>query len=120
MPTVDSALMLDRLGSKRGDAEFLKSKLEAPGARFIVLADLKPVVRSNAQRTEAKLVWFSHQQLTQFVFPVADGFFLGVDKASNGHFILALTQHLTRNVPGGIEKLLPIVDLRSLALQGSM
>ena len=61
MPTVGSTLMLDRLGPKRSDAEFLKSKLEAPGARFLVLADLKPVIRSNAQRTEAKLAWFSHR-----------------------------------------------------------
>src|SRR5688572_1647341 len=88
MPTVGSTLMLDRLGPKRSDAEFLKSKLEAPGARFLVLADLKPVIRSNAQRTEAKLAWFSHQDLTQFGFPLADAFFLGIDKASNGHFAL--------------------------------
>lgn len=61
MPTVGSTVMLDRLGPKRSDAEFLKSKLEAPGARFLVLADLKPVIRSNAQRTEAKLAWFSRR-----------------------------------------------------------
>src|SRR5262249_26440775 len=30
MPTVGSAVMLDRLGPKRSDADFLKSKLEAP------------------------------------------------------------------------------------------
>ena len=120
MPTVGSTLVLDRLGPRRSDAEFLKSKLEAPGARFLVLADLKPVVRSNAQRTEAKLAWFSHQDLTGFGFPVADAFFLGIDKASNGHFALAVTEHRTRNVPGAIEKLRPIVDLRSLAMQGIM
>ena len=46
--------------------------------------------------------------------------FLGIDKASNGHFALAVTEHRTRNVPGAIEKLRPIVDLRSLAMQGIM
>src|SRR5215510_6133786 len=120
MPTVGSTLMLDRLGPKWSDAEFLKSKLEAPGARFLMLADLKPVIRSNPQRTEAKLAWFSYQDLTGFGFPVADAFFLGIDKASNGHFALAVTEHRTRNVPGAIEKLRPIVDLRSLAMQGIM
>src|SRR5262245_22495556 len=120
MPTVGSTLMLDRLGPKRSDAEFLKAKLEAPGARFLVLADLKPVIRSNPQRTEAKLAWFSYRDLVDFGFPVADALFLGVDKDSKGHFTLAVTEHRTRNVPGAIEKLRPIVDLRSLAMQGTM
>ena len=118
MPTVGSTVMLDRLGPKRSDAEFLKSKLEAPGARFLVLADLKPVIRSNAQRTEAKLAWFSREDLTEFGLPLAEALFLGVDRASNGHFALAVTEHRTRHVPGAIEKLRPIVDLRSLAMQG--
>jgi NAD+ diphosphatase len=120
MPTVGSTVMLDRLGPKRSDAEFLKSKLEAPGARFLVLADLKPVIRSNAQRTEAKLAWFSQAELTEFGLPSAEALFLGIDKASNAHFALAVTEHRTRNVPGAIEKLRPIVDLRSLAMQGIM
>jgi len=120
MPTVGSTVMLDRLGPKRSDAEFLKSKLEAPGARFLVLADLKPVIRSNAQRTEAKLAWFSYAELTKFGLPSGEALFLGIDKASNAHFALAVTEHRTRNVPGAIEKLRPIVDLRSLAMQGIM
>ena len=120
MPTLGSTTLLDRLGPKRSDAEFLKTKIESPKARFLVLADLKPVIRANPERTEAKLAWFSHEELTQFGFPVADALFLGVDKASNGHFALAVTEHRTRNVPGAIEKLRPIVDLRSLAMQGMM
>jgi NAD+ diphosphatase len=120
MPTVGSTTMLDRLGPKRSDADFLKSKMEAPGARFLVLADLKPVILSNAQRTEAKLAWFSRADLTEFGLPLADAMFLGVDRAGNGHFALAVTEHRTRHVPGAIEKLRPIVDLRSLAMQGLM
>ena len=120
MPTVGSTVILDRLGPKRSDAEFLKSKLEAPGSRFLVLADLKPVIRSNAQRTDAKLAWFSLEDLTQFGLPSAEALFLGVDKAGKAHFALAVTEHRTRNVPGAIEKLRPIVDLRSLAMQGIM
>ena len=51
---------------------------------------------------------------------MADALFLGVDKAGNGHFAVAVTEHRTRHVPGAIEKLRPIVDLRSLAMQGVM
>jgi NAD+ diphosphatase len=120
MPTVGATLMLDRLALKRSDADFIKSKQNAPGARFLLLADLKPVIRSNPQRTTATLAWFSLDELAQFRLPVDEALFLGVDKASNGHFALAVTEHRTRNVPGAVEKLRPIVDLRSLALQGIM
>ena len=122
MPTVGATAMLDRLGPKRNDAEFIKSKLEAPGARFLVLADLKPVIRSNPQRTEAKLAWFSREDLIEFGLPVGESLFLGVERtsAARGYFALAVTEHRTRNVPGAIEKLRPIVDLRSLAMQGIM
>jgi len=120
MPTVGATVMLDRLGPKRSDAAFLQSKLQAPGARFLVLADLKPVIRSNPQRTEAKLAWFSLADLTHFGLPTADALFLGIDKGGHGHFAIAVTEHRTRNVPGAIENLRPIVDLRSLAMQGIM
>ena len=40
-----------------------------------MLADLKPVVRSNAQRTEAKLAWFSREDLTEFGLPLAEAMF---------------------------------------------
>jgi NAD+ diphosphatase len=120
MPTVGASTLLDRLGPKRTDAEFLKAKLEAPGSRFLLLADLKPVIRSNAQRTTASLAWFSAIELGQFGLPVADALFLGIDQQGHAHFALAVTEHRTRNVPGAVEKLRPIVDLRSLAMQGAM
>ena len=120
MPTVGATRMLDRLALKRSDADFIKSKQNAPGARFLLLADLKPVIRSNPERTTATLAWFSLGELAQFRLPVDDALFLGVDEASNGHFAVAVTEHRTRNVPGAVEKLRPIVDLRSLAMQGVM
>jgi NAD+ diphosphatase len=112
--------MLDRVAMRRSDAEFVKAKLAASGARVLLLADLKPVIRSNAERTTARLAWFSSQELAGFGLPVADALFLGVDAAGNGHFALAVTEHRTRLVSGAIETLRPIVDLRSLAMQGAM
>src|SRR5690242_11736337 len=120
MPTVGSTTLLDRLGPKRNDADFIKAKLEAPTSRFLVLDDLKPVIRSNAEHTSAKLAWFAGEELAQFGLPMADALFLGVDQAEQAHFAIAVTEHRTRNVPGAVEKLRPIVDLRTLALQGVM
>ena len=73
MPTVGATLMLDRLGPKRSDAGFVKSKQEAPGARYLLLADLKPVIRSNPERTTAKLAWFSGEELAEFGLPTCGG-----------------------------------------------
>ena len=78
MPTVGATTLLDRLGPKRSDAEFIKSRLEAPGSRFLVLADLKPVIRSNAERTTAQLAWFSREELDGLGLPSADSLFLGL------------------------------------------
>jgi len=120
MPTVAATTILDRMGPKRNDPDYLNSLMDAPNARFLVLADLKPVIRSNAERTTANLAWFSRAELAAFDLPVTDSLFLGVDPEGCGHFALAVTEHRTRNVPGAIEKLRPIVDLRSLAMQGVM
>ncbi len=120
MPTVGATTMLDRLGQRRSDEEFVKSKLNAPGARILLLADLKPVIRSNPERTTAKLAWFSTQELAGLGLPVADSLFLGVDGAGNGHFALAVNEHRTSHLPGALEMLRPIVDLRTLAMQGVM
>jgi NAD+ diphosphatase len=120
MPTVATMLMLDRLAQKRSDEAFIKSQLDSPAARVLLFADLKPVVRSNADRTESKIAWFSPAELAEFKLPVTDALFLGSDANSVPHFALAVTEHRTRHVPGAVEKLRPIVDLRSLAMQGSM
>lgn len=120
MLTVGATAMLDRLAHKRSDEEFVKSKLGEPGTRILLLADLKPVIRSNAERTVAKLAWFSPGELAELGLPVTESLFLGVDAAGAGHFVLAVNEHRTRHVPGAVEKLRPIVDLRSLAMQGVM
>jgi NAD+ diphosphatase len=120
MPTVGPMLMLDRLSLKRSDEAFIKASLDLPGARFLLLADLKPVVRSNPERTSSRLAWFSRAELVEFGLAVSEAYFLGADEASVAHFVLAVSEHRTRHVPGAVEKLRPIVDLRSLAMQGIM
>jgi NAD+ diphosphatase len=120
MPTVAATLMLDRLGTKRSDADFIAAKHAASGARFMVLADLKPVIRANPERTSAKLAWFARDEIAKCGLPIADALFLGVDADSNAHFALAVSEHRTRHAPGAAEMLRPIVDLRSLAMQGAM
>ncbi len=118
----DTARMaIDRLSSQRTDSAWLEAQQKAPGARFMVLADLSPVIRSDEARTTASLAWFSPEQIAQFRLPVAEALFLGQDKSSgNNLFAICVPEHMARLAPGGAQELRPIVDLRSLAKQGIM
>jgi len=120
-PTLGTTTLLDRLGPKRSDAALMERLRLEPNARFLVLADQKPVIRANADRTEAAIRWFSREDLDRLGLPTADALFLGVDRGVGaGHFAVAVTEHRARNAPGGLELMRPIVDLRSLAMQGVM
>jgi NAD+ diphosphatase len=120
-PTLGTTTRLDRQGHKRADAAYLESLKSGPGARFLVLVDAKPVINSNADRSQAAIRWFTRRQLQDLTLPTADALFLGTDRISGvGHFAIAVTEHRTRHIPGAIEKLRPMVDLRSLAMQGVM
>jgi NAD+ diphosphatase len=120
MPTLGTTKLLDRMGPKRTDAEWIAARMADPGARFMVLADLKPVVVSNAERTAATLRWYPRADLERLELPTAEAIFLGLDQEGNGHFAVSVTEHRTRHAPGAVEMLRPIVDLRTLAMQGQL
>jgi NAD+ diphosphatase len=118
-PTMAASSLLDRQSDKRADADYIAQKMNAADARFMVLADYKPVIWSNDERTDGGIRWFEREDLQKFGLPVQDAFFLGVvPETGAGRFAVAATEHRVRNAPGGLEKLRPIVDLRSLAMQG--
>ena len=120
-PTLGTTKVLDRKGPKRSDEAFIAGLRGDAKSQFLVLADQKPVIVSNAARTESAIRWFALADMQKLDLPVADAYFLGVDRASGaGHFAIAVTEHRTRHVPGAVELLRPIVDLRSLAMQGIM
>jgi len=120
-PTLGATTLLDRASHKRSDAKWLDELKAAPGARFMVLCDQKPVIRSNSDRSEATLRWLSRDDMSHLGLPVADAMFLGLDPRSGvGHFALAITDHRARSAPGALDYLRPSVDLRSLAMHDSM
>jgi NAD+ diphosphatase len=120
-PTLRTTTLLDRQGQRRGDEAYLKSLLNDAQARFMVLADAKPVIRGNKERTEASIRWLTHAEIAHTGLPLEAPLFLGVDRTSGGgHFALSVTEHRTAHAPGVLELLRPIVDLRTLAMQGVM
>ncbi|MEL6299857.1 MAG: NAD(+) diphosphatase [Pseudomonadota bacterium] len=118
-PNLAASTLLDRQSERRKDTAYIDSLRKDPAARYLILADYKPVITSNDERTEAGLRWFTRDDLSGFGFPIDDSIFLGVDRQTGaGRFALAATEHRVRNAPGALEVLRPIVDLRSLAMQG--
>ncbi len=120
-PTLGTTTSLDRQGLKRSDQAYIEGLLRREDARFLVLADQKPVIRSSADRSRAEIRWLSRAELDAAELPLQDLIFLGVDrKFGAARFALSVTEHRTRHAPRAIELLRPIVDLRSLAMQGTM
>lgn len=120
-PTLGPATGLDRSSDRRSDREYIDGLLGADNVRFLVMANGKPVVVSDAERTKASIRWFSGKQIADMGLAVHEAIFMGIDpKSGAGHFAVATTEHYARNAPVAKELLTPIVDLRSLAAQGTM
>ncbi|MEQ1648064.1 MAG: NAD(+) diphosphatase [Hyphomicrobiaceae bacterium] len=122
-PTIGTTSILDRQGMKRSDEAYLAGLLAKSATRFMLLADQKPVINSNAERTEATIRWLTRADIEKAGLPVTNDetLFLGVDRQSGiAHFAIGVTEHRTRNAPGVLEFLRPVVDLRTLAMQGVM
>ena len=122
-PTIGTTTLLDRQGLKRSDEAYLAGLLARADARFLVLADQKPVILSNKERTEAAIRWLSHDDLKAAGLPFAaeELLFLGVDKSTGAaRFALGVTEHRTSHAPGALDYLRPVVDLRTLAMHGVM
>jgi NAD+ diphosphatase len=134
IPTLGTSLALDRQGMKRSDEAYLSALMAHPDTRFMVLADQKPVIRSNAARTETSIRWLTRAELERGGMPISDALFLGVTRDTGsdtgsgtgkgqggaGRFAISVTEHRTAHAPGAIELFRPIVDLRALAMQGVM
>lgn len=122
-PTLGTTRSLNRESGKRSDEAFIKAQLERADTRFLVLADQKPIINSDAERTSASIRWLTRADLAEAGLPFApeECLFLGVDpKSGYAHFAIGVTEHRTRSAPGVLEYLRPAVDLRSLAMQGIM
>lgn len=117
-PTLGSAHVLERTPAQQSDRDFLQRALEGERARFLILAAGKPVIQSNAERTDVRIRWFSRAELALMEIDPSGALFLGLTPlAGEPRFALSLSSDLCI----GLEALLtPAVDLRSLATEGVM
>jgi NAD+ diphosphatase len=79
------------------------------------------VIAQGADRTTAALRWFSREDVTRLRLPEDGALFLGLSRDEGvSHFAIAMTEHHMRSIAGAAEQLRPAVDLRSLAMQGTL
>lgn len=117
-PTLRASVVLDRLAHVRADSAALAAHAHAPGARFLVLADGKCAVSSNADRSRTHIRWFDREAAAALGADPDGAIFLGLDPEREApRFAVALSADATQS---HAEALRPAVDLRSLAMQGVM
>jgi NAD+ diphosphatase len=112
-------LSLDRMGGQRNRPGWIEARRAAPEARYLLLADLKLAIVSNAERTQTALRRFTADALTGLGVDVTTALFLGIGTDEVPVFAAVLHASQLAALPGA-EQLAPLVDLRSLALQGQL
>ena len=120
IPTIRDSSILDRQSVRRSDEAYVAEQLAAEGTKILLLAGDKPVVKSDADRSNAAIKWFSRAELQDLGLPVGESYFLGLHPDGTARFALALTEHRARATPDAFEAMQPMVDLRTLAMKSDM
>lgn len=117
-PTLRAAGQLDRQGIPRADDAHIVALRAAPEARFLLLTDGKCAIASSPDRSSAAIRWFDAAALAALGIGNHAALYLGTDPASkSGRFAISVGSELAER---HADTLRPVVDLRSLALQGVM
>lgn len=119
-PRIGTQTLLDRMAEKRTDKAWVADRLADPSSRFLLFSDLALAVDSNEDRTSSQLRWLNADDLEKLGISRLDAHLLGCDAQGRAVFVLALDPSQSAALPGGTEALKPLVDLRSLAMQGAL
>ena len=102
-------LSLDRMGGQRHQAALIEARRASPEARYILLADLKLAVVSNAERTQTALRRFTAEEVMAFGLNVKAASFLGMATDDAPIFVAALNASQLAGLPDGGEQLAPLI-----------
>lgn len=108
------------MAEKRTDKEWLAERRIHAKSRYLLLADLMLAVDSNEDRTTTELRWYRAKEIESLGADVSDAFLLGCDEQGHAIFAQSLDEAQAGAAPGGVDALKPLVDLRSLAMQGAL
>ena len=105
------------MSEKRGDRDFIGSALSGTKTKLLLLIDLKVPIVPSEDRSAATIRSLSRREAEAIAMP-GEYIFLGVDDAESPIFACNLAPAQSANRTAELETLKPLVDLRSLALQG--
>lgn len=120
-PTLGPTVALDRKSEKRSDKDYIGELTAAETSKFFVVAGAKPVVDTNAERTQTRIRWFTGAEIHALGLALNEALFLGVDPNDNtAYFAVATSEHYARGAPQARDALKNRVEIRNLAVQGQM
>ncbi len=118
-PKLAAQTAWERFGGRRGDAAFVAARQSAADTKVLALIDLKIPILASADRAKAQIRWLSVADVQAIAAP-HELVFLGEDERGAAVFACNLRQFQTAHAPAALEALKPLVDVRSLALQGAL
>ena len=114
LPKLAAQTGLNRFGGKRSDAAYIAARQAAEDTKILVLIDLKVPIIPSPDGTGAQIHWQSLPEV-QALAEVREFVFLGEDVSGAAVFACNIKPY---QATAELERLKPLVDLRSLALQG--
>ena len=116
-PKLTAQTGLNRFGGKRSDAAYIAARQAAPDTKVLALIDLKVPITPSGDRKTAQIRWQSLPEVRALAEP-PEFAFLGEDASGAAVFACNIQPYQIAQASTALEALKPLVDLRSLALQG--
>jgi NAD+ diphosphatase len=119
LPLLAAQKGLNRHGEKRADSKFVDAALTNPNVKVLALFDLKVPIMPLAEGSSARIRWLSVQEAEAIAAPLEFAF-LGEDETGAPVFACNFLPVQTAQAVAALDEMKPLVDLRSLALQGAL
>jgi NAD+ diphosphatase len=116
-PKISAQTGLERQGDRRTDTAFMGSARAHPEAKVLPLFDLRVPIVPSEDGASAQLHWLSIHDVHAIAKP-QEFVFLGEEQGGAPVFTCNFLPHQTYKAAAAVEEMKPLVDLRSLALQG--
>jgi NAD+ diphosphatase len=116
-PVLTAQMSLNRRGESRGDEGFIAAKLADGRARVLALFDLKVPILPSDDGASACLRWLSLDE-ARFMAEPLELAFLGEDISGSPVFACNFAPDQIASTGTAADAMKPLVDLRSLAIQG--
>jgi NAD+ diphosphatase len=116
-PKLSAQIGLNRRSEKRADQAYIAAAQAKSGAKILALFDLKVPIVPSEDRAQAGIRWLSHAEIDAIAKP-NELAFLGEEETGAPVFACNFQPFQTAHSAAILEALKPLVDLRSLALQG--